>query len=180
MVSAIPLVYRFSLDAVASETTRATVLIFLVTGDAIREKYACQWFDGSHQTDPSGDCMIIDDQFALIPPQLAPFCEYAVSDVGLSCPKMSLTLSPSRTDFGTAEGNNTHFSLPHTHLSCTKWAEGRLTCMLLRGGANLELLYLPARLYKWCPDRCGRSWNRARNCRNCRPGELLCSGEIGG
>lgn len=45
-------------------------------GGAIREKYACEWFDESHHADPSGDCMIIDDQFALIPPHLAPFCEY--------------------------------------------------------------------------------------------------------
>ena len=49
-----------------------------ICGGVAREKYSCRWFDDPQRADPSGNCMVIDDQFALIPPHLAPFCESTV------------------------------------------------------------------------------------------------------
>jgi hypothetical protein len=51
-------------------------LSLMAPGGTNRQKYSCQWFDAEQSSDPSGDCMIIDDQFALIPPGLAPFCKH--------------------------------------------------------------------------------------------------------
>eukprot|EP01052_Picozoa_sp_SAG31_P001377 SAG31_NODE_47_length_30979_cov_41.708841_11_plen_182_part_00 len=90
----------------------------------------------TRKPDPAGRCMIVDDQFAYIPKNLAPV--YFGPAVGTGA---SYEGQPS---FAV---NN--YSIPKTHTNCM-WPEGELTCKLLRGGARLELLRVHCRLQKWC------------------------------